>query len=92
MTNTYPKQKVQDAAVRTVASVQAERAKRVREWDSRSLGYRFLGGLCGASRPDYHGARQEEVATRLAFKATNCTEPNVYLTDEEIDAITRCWQ
>lgn len=89
---TYDKNIVLKAATRTALEVEKERARLVAEWDARPLFTRFLFSMLAfGGRPTYYGERQREVAERLAFKATACIEPNVSLTDEEIDAIKEYW-
>jgi hypothetical protein len=88
---TFDKAAVLKAANKTAQVIRAERQARVAEWNAQSLIVRFFAGLVGASRPDYVGVGRQEIAERVSFKATFCTEQTISLTDDEIDTIKGWW-
>jgi len=88
---TYDKKVVIAAANKTAQTMRAERRVKLVEWDAQSIVTRFLSGFVGVIRPDSHGWSRQKTAERISFKATFCTEPNIDLTDDEIDAIKDWW-
>jgi len=91
MDQTYNKMTVLYAANNCAHAMRGERERLLAEWDMRSRLYRFMAHFLGDIRPTYYGEHEQKVAERVAFKAAACIEPNVYLTDDEIDAIKDFW-
>jgi AMMECR1 domain-containing protein len=91
MSQTYDKKTVLAAADKTVQAVLAERKILLAKWDSKNIAVRFLLGMIGIVRPDYHGISRQKIAERVSFKAAFCIEDATHLTDDEIDAIKHWW-
>jgi len=90
----FAKEKVLDAANTAGEEVRAERARLCAVWDAYSWLYRVSQSFMffGDYRPESHGFREEETATRLIFKATHAIEDYITLTDYEIDVLTPYWK
>lgn len=90
MSQTYNKKVVLAAANATARTMRVERLEKLAEWDSKNIVTRFFLGFF-FSRPVYHGKWRQQIAERISFKATFCTEDAISLTDAEIDAIRDYW-
>jgi hypothetical protein len=88
---TYDKLVVLAVANKTAQAMRAEREEKLAAWDAQSLLTRFWLSVFAVVRPSYHGERRQEIAERVSFKATFCTEETVELSDDEIDAIREWW-
>ena len=90
----YPKDKVLDAAHTAGEETRAERARLCAIWDARNWLYKAVQSVMffGDYRPESHGFRAEETANRLIFKASNCVEDYLTLSDHEIDVISPYWK
>ncbi len=95
MDQTFDKQKVALAATRAAAWVTAERTKRLAAYDAQSGFSKFVDeyGFGGNTRysAERFGQRRLETAERLIFKASNCEDTIVFLSNDEIDQIKDFW-
>ncbi len=95
MDQTFDKQRVILAATQAIASVKAERAKRLAAYDAQNGFAKFIAeyGFCGNSRhgAEFYDTRRVQTAERLIFKATNCEDSIVFLTNDDIDQIMKFW-
>jgi len=91
MSETYNKKVVLASALRAARAIRLRREAECVIWDSQNIIVRFFSTLGGMCRPDYQGKGQEELAERIAFKATFCIEQTVSLSDYEIDTLREFW-
>jgi hypothetical protein len=95
MDQTFDKQKVALAATRAAASVKAERAKRVAAFNALSFWGRVWRELQPSAETRWsaerYDSRRLETAERLIFKASNCEDSIVFLSNDEIDQIKDFW-
>jgi hypothetical protein len=89
---TFNKEIVLVAANRTARAIRTMRKEKLDAWNARFIFIRFLLDVFGGiHRPDCYGETWEEIAERIAFKATFCTEETIELSDHEIDVIREWW-
>jgi len=94
MDQTFDKQKVVLAATQAIAWVKSERNRRVAAYNAQSGWMRFWHeATCAMTKHSCTNFQQHrlEVAERLVFKATNCEDSIVFLTDNDIDQIKDWW-
>jgi hypothetical protein len=96
MDQTFDKQKVVLAATRAIAWVKVERAKRIAAYNAQSGFVKFCAeyGVGGETlySAEHYDQRRVEAAERLIFKATNCEDSIVFMSNEEIDQTRDFWK
>ena len=93
MDQTFDKQKVVLAATRAAAWVKAERTKRVAAFEAKNRWSKFWSEFahCSGYKAAHFDTRRLQAAERLIFKASNCEDSIVFLSNDEIDQIKDFW-